>query len=254
MALIVGSFILFSSCGSKRDITYFQDPYKISDDLFKQDHAEYEVKIKPNDNLFIVVSAVNLDAVAMYNSVNVNRGGNFTPSNLDMFGYLVDPKGNIYFPHVGEIHVAGLTKMEAIQLLQEKISKDVADPVVNIRIMNYKIHVIGEVARPGVYTVTDERITIPQALALAGDLTIYGERSTVQLIRMEKGEKVFYTIDLTSPELFLSPNYFLHQDDILYVSPNKTRAGSSTYNQYVPLTISVTSIVITIISLIIRNR
>jgi len=254
VVIIFITLILFSSCGSQRDITYFQNPYKISDALYKQDHLEYEAKIKPNDNLFITVSAINQESVEAFNTYNLGRGGNLSSTSLDVFGHLVDLRGNVHFPLIGEVHLAGLTKIEAIEILQKKISNFVENPVVNIRIMNYKVHVLGEVSRPGVYAVTDEKITIPQALALAGDLTIYGERKSVQLIRMEDGERVFYQIDLTSPELFLSSNYYLHQDDILYVTPNKTRAGSSTYNQYVPLTISVTSLVITIISLFFRYK
>jgi polysaccharide export outer membrane protein len=200
----------------------------------------------PNDNLFIRVSAINPDAVAIFNVFQAQNGGVPT-GNLDIMGYLVDQKGNINLPLVGEIHLAGLTKAEAIDLLQKEISKFVADPVVNIRIMNYKISILGEVNRPGIYTVTDERISIPQAIALAGDLTIYGERHNVQLIRIENGEKKFYYFDLTSPDLFSSPNYYLLQNDILYVIPNGTKVRSSTYNQNIPLIISILSATIMVV-------
>lgn len=253
LTLLIGSFVLFTSCGSKKDVVYFQDSYRISEELSKQPQIDFQVKIMPNDNLFIMVSAFNQQTVEPFNSANINRGS-LNSTNMDMFGYLVDIEGNINLPLVGKVRLAGLTKTQAIELLQKEISVFVEDPVVNIRVLNFKINVIGEVNRPGVYTVTDERISIPQALSLAGDLTIYGNRRDVQLIRMSKDEKVFYFFDLTSPDIFLSPNYYLQQDDILYIPPNKTKAGSSTYNQYVPLTLSVTSVIITIISLIARNR
>ena len=211
-------------------------------------NTEFKTVIMPNDNLYITVSAVNPEAVEVFNS-NLMSRGSLTTTTLDVMGYLVDPKGNINFPLVGEVHVGGLTKKDAVLLLQRSISKFVTDPIVNIRFLNYKINVLGEVNRPGVYTVTDEKISIVQAIALAGDLTIYGERRNVQLIRMENGEKRFYFIDLTAPDLFFSPYYYLIQNDILYIPPNGTKAGSSTYNANLPLFVSLISITITAIAL-----
>ena len=247
-------FFLFSSCGSRRNVVYFQDADKIVEEMSSsRDNTEFNSVIMPNDNLFITVSAVNPDAVEVFNTNLLNRGGTLSATTLDVMGYLVDPKGNINFPVIGEFHVAGLTKKDAIQGLQKAISKFVDNPVVNIRFLNYKISVLGEVTRPGVYTVTDEKISVPQAIALAGDLTIYGDRRYVQLIRVEKGEKKFYTIDLTSPDIFFSPNYYLHQNDILYVAPNKTKAGTSTYNQNLPLLMSTISVAFTIVAFFIRK-
>lgn len=250
--LIFLLFFLFSSCGSKRNIVYFQNSDGISR-RYIQDTTEFKAIIVPNDNLLITVSAVNPEAVEVFNPSLFSRG-TISAVTLDVLGYLVDQRGNINFPLVGEVHVAGLTKIAAVQLLQKEISKFVADAVVNVRFLNYKINVIGEVNRPGVYTVTDEKITIPQAIALAGDLTIYGDRHKVQLIRIEKGEKQFYFFDLTTPDLFFSPNYYLRQNDILYIAPNSTRAGTSTYNQNLPLLMSTISVAFTIIAFFIRNK
>jgi polysaccharide export outer membrane protein len=244
--------IVFSSCGSKRDVVYFQNLEKIPAGLYQQSPADYGVVIESNDNLFITVSSSNPSAVEIFNTVNPSRGG-MSSTNLDVLGYMVDIRGEINFPLVGKIHLAGLTKAEAVDLLQTGVATYVKDAVVNIRFLNYKISVLGEVNRPGVYSATDERISIPQALALAGDLTIYGERRTVRIIRIENGKKQFHTIDLTSPNLFLSPFYYLKQNDILYVSPNATRAGSSTYNQNLPLLISLISVTITAIALFLRK-
>ena len=248
--LLLTVFFLLSSCASRQDVVYFQSSNKISQYDFKQDDANYKIKIMPNDNLFIRVSAINPDAVAVFNVVQP-QGGNISTGTLDVLGYLVDQKGNINLPLAGVIHVAGLTKAEAIQLVQKEISKFVTDAVVNIRILNYKISILGEVNRPGIYTVTDERISIPQALALAGDLTIFGERHNVQLIRMENGEKKVYYFDLTSMDLFSSPNYYLLQNDILYVTPNGTKVRSSTYNQNIPLVISIVSATLTVAAFLI---
>ena len=246
--------IILASCGSPRDIVYFQNAEKISRDMYFQDYSEFKTVIMPNDNLFITVSAEKPEAVEVFNTAQLNRT-NFTPATLDVFGYLVDHKGNINFPLVGEIHVAGLTKTDVVQLLQKEIAKYITiNAIVNIRFLNYKISVLGEVNRPGVYTVTDEKITIPQALALAGDLTIYGDRRNVQLIRIEKNEEKFIFIDLTSPDIFFSPYYYLRQNDVLYVSPNKTKSASSTYNQNLPLLVSLISVTITALALFMRYK
>jgi len=251
--IIIVFLFLFSSCGSKRDIVYFQNSENITNAMYAQDNTEFNTVILPNDNLFITVSAVNPEAVGIFNSGLLNRGS-VSVASLDVFGYLVDQKGNINFPLVGEVHVAGLTKKDAILLLQKSISKFVADPIVNIRYLNYKVSIIGEVARPGVYTVTDEKISIPQAIAMAGDLTIYGNRHNVQLIRMVNGEKQSYFIDLTTPAVFFSPYYYLRQNDILYIAPNTAKASTSTYNPNIPLLMSSISLALTIITLIIRYK
>jgi len=252
--IILITLFIFSSCGSRRKIVYFQSSDKVGGGIFVQDNTEFNSVIMPNDNLFITVSAINPDAVEVFNTNTLNRGTNISATGLDMCGYLVDQEGNINFPLVGEVHIGGLTKKDAVLLLQKEISKFVADPVINIRYLNYKIHIIGEVNHPGVYTVTDEKISIPQAIALAGDLTIYGDRQKVQVIRIENGEKQFHFIDLTTPDLFFSPYYYLHQNDVLYVPPNSTRAGSSTYNQNLPLLMSTISVAFTIISFFIRYK
>jgi len=247
----VTSFIAFfslTSCGSKRDVVYFQN----YNDVYAQASVEHKTKIMPYDNLFITVTASKPEAVEVFNLAQFNRGS-VTTASLDIFGYLVDQGGNINLPLVGEVKVAGLTKTEAIELLQNKINFFLSEkPIVNIRVLNFKITVMGEVNRPGVYTVTDERISIPQALGMAGDLTIYGERNSIQLRRTENGENKAYIIDLTATDIFESPYYYLRQNDLLYVSPNKTRAGVSTYNQNLPLLVSIISVTITLATFFLR--
>jgi len=252
-ALILIQLFLFSSCASRRDVVYFQQSDTIPV-IVNQPENDYKVKIKPNDNLFIKISsAVNPSAADIFNVIQ-GQMTNMTASNLDILGYLVDSNGDINFPTIGKIHVADLTKEEVIQLIQKNILEYVKDPVVNIRILNYKVTILGEVVRPGVYTITDERISVPQALALAGDLTIYGQRHNVQLTRIENGEKKTYYFDLTSPKIFSSPNYYLVQNDVLYVSPNGTKVRSSTTNQNIPLTISIITALLTLASFFIRYK
>jgi polysaccharide export outer membrane protein len=237
---------IVTSCGSKKDILYFQDIEHFP--LLTADSAKYQLRIVPNDNLLITVTAFNPIAAEPFNSINLT--GSYT-SGLEWKGYLVNERGEINFPVIGKVTVGNLTKAEAEKLLEEKIALYIQLPVVNIRFMNYKISILGEVNKPGVYTINDENVSLPEAIALAGDLTIYGQRRNVRIYRMENGEKKYYTVDLTSPVVFSSPYYYLQQNDIVYVEPNKARAGASTYNQSLPLIFSAISILVTVTSFII---
>jgi polysaccharide export outer membrane protein len=167
-------------------------------------------------------------------------------------GYLVDDEGNINFPGLGKVHLAGLTKNAAIDTLQKQITKYVVNTTVNIRFLNYRITVLGEVNRPGTYTVENERITILEALGLAGDLTIYGKRNNVLVYRKVEGEARFHRVDLTSSKLFESDYFYLQQNDMIYVQPNKARMGSSVYNQNLSVGMSLLSILVSVISILAR--
>ncbi|GHT07394.1 sugar transporter [Bacteroidia bacterium] len=244
--------LLLSGCGSKKDIVYFQGLEELDEEIYS-DKTNYTTRILPNDNLFITVSALNPQVAEPYNVINMSRG-NITTTSMEWQGYLVDENGDINFPILGKVHIGGLSKAEAIELLQKRISEDIEDPIVNIRYLNYKISVLGEVNRPGSFPISDEKVSILRAIALAGDLTIYGERRNVWVCRVENGKKQYYKIDLTSPEVFYSPCFYLQQNDIVYVIPNKTKAGSSTYNQNLPLLVSLISVVITAAALFIRYK
>lgn len=238
--------LMASSCGSRRDIIYFQDIEKYS--FYAKDESKYQLRIVPNDNLLITVSSPNPVAAEPFNTINLS---NSYTTGLEWKGFLVNERGEINFPVIGVVTIGGLTKIEAEKLLVDRISYYIDNPVVNIRFMNYKISILGEVNRPGTYTISDEKISLPKAISLAGDLTIYGKRQKVRIYRMENGEKKFYTVDLTSPTVFYSPYYYLQQNDIVYVEPNKARAGASTYNQSLPLVFSAVSILVTVASFVI---
>jgi len=234
--------ILLSSCGSLKDVVYFQNAD--SKYAFPKDLPKHEIRIFSNDNLFIMVSAKNQQAADEFNILK--QEGTNNVSTLNWRGYLVDESGCINFPLIGKIRLSGLTKSEAITLLQNKISDYIIDPVVNIRFMNYKITVIGEVKNPGVFTIDDEKLTIIQALGLAGDLTIYGNRRKISINREVAGRTQFHRVDITSPEIFNSPVYYLQQNDVVYVEPNKAKAETSSYSQYYSLALSVTSFLFTL--------
>lgn len=246
---LLAILVLLMSCGSQKDVVYFQKVESQYD--MERDSSIYSIRIKPNDNLMITVSALNPQSVEAFNVIHFDKGA-ISAQTLEWQGYLVDSDGNINFPLIGTIHLGDLTKSDAIKLLQKEVSKYADDPVVNIRFMNYHISVLGEVAKPGDYMFNDEKVTIPQAIAMAGDLTIYGERKTVLVCREENGKKEFHRINLTSPDVFMSPYYYLQQGDIVYIQPNGTKAGSSTYNQNLPLVVSLISVLITAIALVTR--
>ena len=236
--------LLFASCGSPKNIIYFQN-VPIQNDSSSV-VSKYEIRIANNDNLLITVSSKNPQAAAVFNVISVDRST--TTQNLQWQGFLVDQFGNINFPLIGTIHLSGLTKSQAISLLQEKISAFIEDPVVNIRFMNYKVTVLGEVNRPGNYTIEDEKLTVVQSLGLAGDMTIYGNRRNIIVCREVFGEKLFYKVDITSSDIFNSPVYYLQQNDVVYVEPNNAKVRTSTnYTQNSSLGISVISLLLTII-------
>ena len=164
----------------------------------------------------------------------------------------MDNAGNINFPVLGELHVGGLTKKEAEQMVVEKLQPYMKEtPIVTVRMVNYKISVIGEVTRPGTFTISNEKVNLLEALAMAGDMTIYGLRDKVKLIREDaSGKQEIITLDLNKAETILSPYYYLHQNDILYVTPNKAKAQNSDIGSSTSLWFSATSILVSMASLL----
>ncbi|MDR2414361.1 MAG: polysaccharide biosynthesis/export family protein [Odoribacteraceae bacterium] len=246
---IILAFLLLS-CGNSKQIVYFQD---IDQANIAVHDVPYEAIIQPNDNLYIMVSSPSKpEAVNMFNTLNDNVSS-YNLQTIAIKGYIVDNNGNINFPGLGQVHLGGLTKNAAIDSLQKKISLYVLAPVtVNVRFLNYKITVLGEVNRPGTYTVDNERITLLEALGLAGDLTIYGKRKNVLVYREVEGKLHFHRVDLTSSKLFESDYFFLQQNDLVYVQPNRARTGSSIYNQNLSVGMSLLSILVSVISILAR--
>ena len=212
----------------------------------------------PKDILTITVNTVNPEAAAPFNLI-VRNTLNSTSSSIGTSGgslqtYLVDNEGGIEFPVLGRVMVGGLTKRECEKLIHDKILpylNAAENPVVTVRMSSYSISVLGEVTRPGSYQVSREKINVLEALAQAGDLTIYGVRENVKLIREDaKGQKQIYHINLNDANLLTSPYYYLQQNDIVYVEPNKVKARNSSIGQSTTLWISATSILISMASLL----
>ncbi|AOW17230.1 sugar transporter [Polaribacter vadi] len=242
---------LFSNCVSKKDIVYFQND---SIDQAKVSNS-YKTIIKPDDLLQITITALDIEAVRPFNlaAVTYATSSNSAVGVAQQQTYLVDTNGEIDFPVLGKLKIGGLTRVEVIDLLIYKLSPDyIKEPNVNIKIANYKISVMGDVQRPGSYSVPNERITILDALALAGDLNISGQRNNILIIREEGNKKVQYQVDLRSNKLLTSPVYYLQQNDVVYVEPNYARIQSASSNSNTSLFISITGLIITIASLLTR--
>ncbi|MBI1287890.1 MAG: polysaccharide export protein [Flavobacteriales bacterium] len=211
--------ILNESCITRKDISYFQD---VSDSLSTQKISKgFEAVIQSGDILSVHVSSLSKEASSFFNVV-----GETTDQQVANT-YLVDADGNIEMPLIGLIHVSNLTTQVARDSLKQHLDKYLVDPTVNIRIRNFKVTVLGEVAQPGVYTIPNEKITLMEALGLAGDMTIFAKRVNVLLIREDRGQREFVKLDLTSKEFFESDYYYLHSNDIIYVEPGKGKFASA---------------------------
>lgn len=218
--------LYFTSC-SPKNIPYFQDIAGIDSSKIAQ--GKYtEPVIQVDDVLDITIQTIDPKASAPVNqkSVTASAIGASSASSIgqqQVSGFLVDKYGQVEIPIIGSLELAGLTTHEARQLIRERAAAYFVSPTVQVRFANFKVTVIGEVARPATYTVPNEKASILDAIGLAGDLTIYGKRENVLLIREEKDEKVMIRFDLNSTHLFQSPYYYLKQNDVIYVEPNKSK-------------------------------
>ena len=246
---------LMTSCSAPKNVAYL---WNSNDVDLSQSQYLYDAKIMPKDILTITVNTVNPEASAPFNLI-VRSTLSSTSSTIGTTGgslqtYLVDNEGGIDFPVIGYIKVGGLTKRECEKLIHDKVKpylNAAENPVVTVRMSSYSISVLGEVNKPGSYQVSREKINILEALAQAGDLTIYGVRERVKLIREDaQGHKQIYTVNLNDANILTSPYYYLQQNDILYVEPNKVKAQNSTIGQSTTLWISATSILISMASLL----
>jgi len=211
-------------------------------------------KIQPLDILTISVTAADPKVTAPFNPIATNSPTNIN-SSLEMAlrpTYTVDIDGNIQFPMLGKVKVAGLTRLEAISILRDKLSKYINDPNVNMNFNNFRITVLGEVAKPGSFTVPTERITVLEALGLAGDLTNRGIRTNILVVRESNGEKYMERLDLTQQNVLNSPFYYLAQNDVVYVEPNKAQINNSKLGANTNIIISIASLLITVISVLTR--
>lgn len=248
---------LMSSCTSYKNVPYLQDIETVNN--YGKEIPLYDAKIMPKDLLSITVNTTDPQAAAPFNltvqtPINVALTNINTTTQPTLQQYLVNNQGEIDFPVIGRLKVGGLTKNQAEDLIREKLQSYLKEaPIVTVRMSNYKISVLGEVARPGSFTVSNEKVNVLEALAMAGDMTVYGVRTNVKLIREDAdGKREIVPLDLTKSDLVLSPYFYLKQNDILYVTPNETKAKSSDIGTTTTTWISATSILISLASLIVN--
>jgi polysaccharide export outer membrane protein len=243
--------LLISSCVSRKDIAYFQ-----FDEIDQKNVSnKYTTIFKPDDLLLITVSSEDLKSSQPFNlpAVVVSTTSSSVVGQPQQIPYLVDSNGEIDFPVLGKIKVGGMSREETILFLKNKLDPDhLRNPQINIRITNFKINISGDVLKPGTYTIPNERVTILDALSLAGDLNISARRDNILVIREEGNKRKEYRVDLRSNKFHTSPVYYLQQNDNIYVEPNFARMQSASSNTSTTLFISITGLIITIVSLIIR--
>lgn len=245
--LVLLSASLFS-CATKKDIVYFQDAESLN---LKEIETSFEPIIEPNDILYITVSSIDEEVVKPFKRIIGSEAAPVT-NNIQLQGYLVDSDGNIRFPVLGTLAVMGKTRGTIEKELKMKLSEYITDVVVDVRIINFKVTVIGEVKAPGVFRIQDERVTLPEAIALAGDLTEDGNRKQVTLIREENGVRKIAQIDYTSAKLFSTPYYFLKQNDILYVEPSLKGIRKSGFIPDVPALLSLVTVILSTVIILTR--
>lgn len=253
--------MLLGSCGAPKQISYFQDQHP--GDAPMTVPAPNDIKIRPKDKLSIVVNSQDWRLTNLFNlpvvSQQIGQESSGSGSGRGVSGYTVDSDGNIDFPVLGYLCVEGMTREQIASFIKrELVLHDlIKDPVVTVEFLNLCINVIGEVNNPGRYNIDKDRYTLLDALSQAGDLTIYGKRGNIMVLRTEGGKRRSYSINLCSAaNLYSSPAYYLQQNDVVYVEPNKTKARQSTINENnvrsVSFWVSLASMMSTIASWITR--
>lgn len=249
----VAMILVLAGCGSSKNIPYFQNIDTIS---LAASRGLYDAHIMPKDMLTINVHTTDAAASAPFNLSAAGASSSQGTTASATSGYLVDNNGNINFPIVGKIHVAGLTKGECEDLIKSKIQPYLSrteNPVITVRMSSYRVTVIGEVGSPGVIPVATEKMSIIEALAEAGDLTIYGKRDNVMLIREDaQGQKSMHRINLNDASIINSPYYYLQQNDVIYVEPNKAKAKDATISNSTSLWMSMVSILVSVASMVVN--
>ncbi|MBP2831999.1 polysaccharide export protein [Aquimarina sp. U1-2] len=257
VVLVIISFFLFFSCKTPTNVVYFQNSKNLEKINAKN---SFTPVFKVDDVISVIVSASDMDAARPFNLMIGSSNAFPTeqsnqPSNISGSEptYLIDEAGYIEFPVLGKLKIAGLTRVEVKKMIKDKLKVYINDPIVDVRLKNFKITVIGEVNRPGSYAIPNERITIVEALGLAGDITITGKRSNVTVIRENNGVNTYHRVDFTSKNIFDSPAYYLTQNDVLYVEPNKAKIKVSRgQNNITPLVLGILGVALAGLNLVVN--
>lgn len=253
VALILISPLLLASCANRKKLVYFQQGAENVENL----DAYLSPKLEVGDVLSVEVTATDPEIAAPFNQAELVRQGNQIGSYENgvpaTFGYLVALDSTVSLPIVGKLKLAGLNRNDAVKIVEDKIGEFLQDPSVSIRILNFKVTVLGEVQNPGTFSIPNERVTILEAIGIARDLKITGERRNVLVIRHENGHKKEYRVDLTSKDIFLSPVYYLKQNDVVYVEPNRARRyDASIFRSAGGVIISATTLIVSTVALLLK--
>lgn len=250
---LIAAVLFMSSCGVKyKSVPYFQD-LPVDSTIQEQIQNQTVLKIQKNDILALTVNSLNPEASAIFNmgttsSIQGSTTANVNPTNTAN-GFMVDEKGMIQLPLIGSVKLEGLTTSQARELIQSKLVNYLKEPVVSIRLINFRVSVLGDVSRPGVYPVNNERVNVSEALSMAGDLSITAVRNNVLLVRETDGKRQYIRLNMQSKELFNSPYYYLQNNDVLYIQPGSAKYASvdSSYRN-VSIVLSALSVIALIIS------
>jgi polysaccharide export outer membrane protein len=249
--LLVTIVLFFSSCVSYKRVPYFQD-LRDTSNIQEQIQNQTVLKIQKDDILAVSVTSLNPEASAIFNVGNASNSSpatGITPSTSQPNGFLVDQEGNIQLPLVGSIKVQGLSTSAARELISHKLETYLKQPVVSVRIVNFKVSVLGDVGHPGVFPLQSERVSVTEALSLAGDLNITALRNNVLLVREDDGKRQFIRLNMQSKDLFNSPYYYLKNNDVLYVQPGNAKYASVDSNyRNAGILLSVLSIIALVIT------
>ncbi len=251
--------LLASACTTQKKLAYFRSvTAESAESINDQFQTVHEARIVAGDMLIITVTGLDPTAVAPFNMPVISYsspGSDQIYATPSLQSYLVDVDGNIDFPVIGTFKIAGYTKSEAVAALKKELEPFLKDAIVTIKFLNYKVTVIGEVTRPGQYTINNERVTVLDALGLAGDMTPYGKRNNVLITRENNGKLEFARLNLNSEDVFTSPYYYLQQNDIVYVEPNQVRAvASQNISLYLSAITTLGSLATVIVSVINLNK
>lgn len=254
LCAVVLATVVLSSCETvyTTQLPYFKDIDSVQ--VAEMVDKDFSIKLIPDDELLITVTTTVPAASAMYNLPMANpatRDAVVSATQPQQQTYIVDANGDIQFPVLGKLHVAGMTTLQLKEELEKQISKNVSKPIVRVQLVNFRVNVLGEVKTPGAITVRKERYSVLDALAEAGDLTEYGERDNVLLIREEDGKKIYHRFNLNNSEILTSPYFYLKQNDVIYVEPNEVRQENAMYNQNNSYKISVVSTIVSATSVIV---
>ena len=255
LGIFILGALLLASCATNKRAAYIQ---QVQTDIPTDIEQDYQIRIKPLDRLTVTINskdpelAAPFNAASSYNSLN-GLSSYSSSSNGNLQILTVDKEGKIQLPIIVEIDCDGLTRNELAKKIENTIRENgmVHDPIVIIQFADVKFSVLGEVARPGQFSITKDRISLFDALAMAGDLTIYGQRENVALIREENGMRTVHYFDLKKPDILASPYFYLQQDDVVYVTPNKYKAQAGEINQNRSFYISLVSVAVSVATLLV---